>query len=465
MRERVILEIKKHNLIKTNENIIIGLSGGADSMALLYILVELKLEIDFNIHIAHVNHGVRGEDALKDQEFVKGQARKLNLPYYTKNVDMIGYGKEKGITSEEAGRELRYGFFREILRNTGSGKIAVAHNKNDQAETLMMRFMRGTGVDGLKGMEYIVGDIIRPILGVSRRDIEKYINENNIETVSDMTNFQPIYNRNKVRLELIPYIEKNFNPNIIDTMWRLSEISSVDSDFLNEHAQDTYKNVVRKENDCRVILDAKKLLNLHPSMLQRVIRNSILNINKSLQGITEAQISNAIGLIEKSRTGKEIHLSNNIVVKTNYDEVIVQARIQKKEDDYFYVISYPGLVNLDKIGYSFDIDILSLEDYFNEKRDTYTRYFDLDKIQGNIAIRNRRPGDRFIPFGMSGTKKLKDYFIDEKISKDLRDKIPLIVDENYILWVIGYRTDERYKISDETRKILKISYRQTRIHN
>lgn len=458
MKRRVLNIVREYRLIEGNDNILIGLSGGADSMALLYILLELQERIDFNILIAHVNHGVRGDDALGDQKFVEKQAKKLNIPYYTKNVDMVGYGKGKGITSEEAGRELRYGFFRDILKDAGGGKIAVAHNKNDQAETLIMRFIRGTGVDGLKGMEYIAGDIIRPILGINRKDIEEYIEKNNIEIVTDMTNFQPIYNRNKIRLELIPYIKENFNPNIIEAMWRMSEISAIDSDYLEKQTEEKYMDLVKSEGMGIVVLDANGFLDLHTSMSQRVLRNSVLRVGGSLQGISEAQISNAMYLIESKETGKEVHLSNNITIRTSYDEVIIEIRSEEGQEDYNYEFEYPGLVNLYKIGYYFNIEILSREKYFDEKKNVRTKYFDLDKINGNLRLRNRRNGDRFVPFGMKGSKKIKDYFIDEKIPKDLRDKIPLIVDKESILWVIGYRTDEKYRITDKTRNILKISY-------
>ena len=240
--------ILDYDLISSQDNIVIGLSGGPDSMALLYSLLYAKKHfLDFNIIVAHVNHGVRGEEASADQLFVEKVAKDLNLLHYSINVDMVQHGKEMGITAEEAGRELRYGFFRDILKNHGGGKIAVAHNKNDQAETLLMRIMRGTGIDGLKGMEYISDDIIRPILGISRDDIEKYITLNHIETVSDMTNFQAIYNRNKVRLELIPYIEENFNPNILNTLWRMSQISNIDSKFLEEYSQKKEDNAKQEK--------------------------------------------------------------------------------------------------------------------------------------------------------------------------------------------------------------------------
>lgn len=459
MKDKVGAEIKKYKLIEDGENIVVGVSGGADSMALLYLLIELKKEMDFNIHMAHVNHGVRGKDALRDQKFVKEQAAKLDLPYYSRDVDMVKYGKERGITSEEAGRELRYGFFREITKELGGGKIAVAHNKNDQAETLLMRFMRGTGIDGLKGMEFISADIIRPILGVSREEIEKYISDKHIETVSDMTNFETIYNRNKVRLELIPYIEENFNPNIIDTMWRTSEISALDSDFLNEYTERAYKKALKLEKKDRIILDLDLVLSFHTSIKQRVIRQSILKINNSLQGITEAQISNTMDLINKRSTGKEVHLTNNILVSIDYDNIIVRARFEGK-NDYFYKIPNFGLVNLEEIGYSFSVDLISVEDYLKRGKDENTSYFDRDKIVGDLGVRNRKAGDRFVPFGMKGSKKIKDYFIDEKISRELRDKIPLIVDRESILWVVGYRTDEKYRIDNNTKNILKISYKK-----
>ena len=168
---------------------------------------------------------------------------------------MEEYAKEKGLSSEEAGRALRYGFFREILSSIGGGKIAVAHNKNDQAETLLMRFFRGTGIDGLKGMEYKNEDIIRPILGIERSEIEKYLLDRNIESRLDKTNLEPIYNRNKIRLELIPYIKKYFNPNIIDTLWRTSEVVSVDSNFLERYSKETYSKLVKKREKNSIILD------------------------------------------------------------------------------------------------------------------------------------------------------------------------------------------------------------------
>ena len=464
MKEKVLSAIREYNLIQENDNIVVGVSGGPDSMTLLYVLLEIKPLINFDIHIVHVNHGVRGEEAKSDQLFVEKVAKELDLPYYTKNVNMIEYGKEKGISSEEAGRELRYGFFREILASVGGGKIAVAHNMNDQAETLIMRFLRGTGIDGLKGMDFKTKDIIRPILGIDRREIEAYIEKNNIKTVLDKTNLEPIYSRNKVRLELIPYIEENFNPNIVNTLWRMSRISTVDSRFLEEYSEGRFNNIVKNHDKHSIILDGEKFLREDKSIQQRIIRSSILKINDSLQGITEAQIASVVNLFLTSDTGKEVHLSNNIIAKTSYGDLIIEKGAVKEVNKYSFELKFPGLNNLEDIGYSFSIEVFPLEKDFIMNKERNIKYFDFDLVKGSLAVRNRLDGDRFTPFGMRGTKKLKDYFIDEKVPKELRDRIPLIVDDEDILWVVGYRTNDLYRITKKTKTVLSISCNKLTIH-
>lgn len=458
MKNKVGKVIRDHKLIEEKDNIVIGVSGGADSMSLLYVLLEIQKEIEFNIHIVHVNHGVRGKDSDSDQAFVKRKARELDLPYYTKNVDMVKYGKEKGISAEEAGRKLRYGFFRQVLKKSGKGRIAVAQNKNDQAETLLMRFFRGTGIDGLKGMEYIYKDIIRPILGISRPEIEAYIKENKIETVLDKTNLMPIYTRNKIRLELIPYIEKEFNPNIINTLWRTSEISSIDSNFLEKYSKERYTKVVKKEHKKYIVLNGEKFLREDRSIQQRIIRQAIEKINKSLQGITEAQVTSVLNMYLAKETGKEYHLSNNIIAKTSYNNFIIQKGASEISVDYMYSLNMEGHTSIKEVGYSFDLKILDKKEVEELKESQHLKYFDYDEINGNLALRNRQAGDRIVPSGMKGSKKIKDYFIDEKVPKELRDKIPLIVDDENILWVVGYRASEIYKVGEKTEKILQVKY-------
>ena len=451
MIDKVMDNIKRFNLIRENDNIVIGVSGGPDSMALLYVLLQVRDYIDFNIYIAHVNHGVRGDDALSDRLFVQEKANQLNLPFYYKDVDMVGYAKENKITAEEAGRELRYGFFREIVSKLGAGKIAVAHNKNDQAETLLLRIMRGTGIDGLRAMELISGDIIRPILNVSREDIENYIFKNQIETVLDKTNLQSIYNRNKVRLELIPFIKDNFNPNIVDVLWRLSQTAALDSEFLYQFTREKYNLLVKNEGDNSIILKGT-LYNLEDKAIRlRIIRMAIFNIKKNLEGLSEVNINSLDELFQRGETGKQIDLPGGLIGRISYDNLIIEY-VQNGFDNYEYEL-YLGenvLKNLNLI-----IDIKVVEDNIIIK-DKDTRCFDYDKIKGRLIIRNRRNGDRIVPYGMNGSKKLKDYFIDLKVPKDKRDKIPILLDDENIIWVCNFVSSELYKVTENTKRMLII---------
>lgn len=456
MKEKVLEVIKEYNLIEEKDNIVVGVSGGPDSMALLYLLLEIQEEIEFNIFVAHLNHGVRGKEALADEKFVEKLAKELNLPFFSKRVNMDKYAEEKGLSSEEAGRALRYGFFREILKEIGGGKIAVAHNKNDQAETLLMRFFRGTGIDGLKGMEYKNGDIIRPILGIDRFEIEKYLADRKIETRLDKTNLEPIYNRNRIRLELIPYIEKYFNPNIVDTLWRNSHIYAIDSNFLEEYSKKAYNKLVKKKEKNRIILDRNLFIKEDLSIQLRLIRSCIQDINGSLQGFTNRHISDVVELFLEGKTGKGVHLINNIIAKTSYDDLIIERRRKLKIKDFQVEVPFEGNTYIDELDIEVRTKVFPVEDVKINVKDRFKKYFDYDKIKGSLYIRNRRDGDRFIPHGMMGSKKVKDFFIDEKIPKEERDRIPIIVDEENILWIVGYRTSNIYRITDETKNVLVI---------
>lgn len=451
--------IDKYNIIEKDDNIVLGLSGGPDSMALLYLLIEIRKKIYFNILIAHVNHGVRGDEALRDEMFVKEVANNLNLPFFATRVDMVGIAKKEGITAEEAGRKLRYGFFREIIKAQGSGKIAVAHNKKDQAETLLMRIMRGTGVDGLKGMDFQTGDIIRPLLNIDRCEIEKYIEDRKIPTVLDKTNLESIYTRNKIRIELIPYIEKNFNPNIVDTLYRLSENASLDSGFLEEYSIKKYNSIIKKKDDTCIILNYEGFKMQDKAIKRRIIRKTILDLIDTLQGIEEVHISLVVEVFDREETGKVINLPSGIIARVSYKDLIIEkVKVKSNKEEPISKVIYDlniGNNILEDYGLEIDLEIVERKDIDFKKVSRNIKYFDYTKIVGGIFIRTRDFGDRFNPFGMEGTKKLKDYFIDEKIPRDLREKLPLFIDEENIIWVIGYRTSEKYKISKDTTKVLK----------
>ncbi len=454
MINKVLNNIKEYNLISEMDNIVVGVSGGPDSMALLYLLLELRKGLQFNIVVCHVNHGVRGTDALSDRIFVEQKAKELGVCFHYRDVDMEAYARENRITDEEAGRELRYGFFREILESIGGGKIAVAHNMNDQGETLLMRIMRGTGLDGLRGMDFLYGDIIRPLLNISREEIEEYIYSEGIETVLDKTNLLPIYNRNKVRLELLPYIKDNFNPNIIDTLWRLSRTANLDATYLQEIAEKKYKLVVKKELGNSIILDSFLFNKEDKCIRLRILRKAVRKLKGNLQGIAEVHIDSLDELFMREDTGKLCQLPDGLIGRVSYGDLYLEIN-ELESNEYVHYI-HEGENLFDSLGIHINVTVVEGNNIVSGKG---IRSFDIDSIKGNLRIRNRKKGDRFKPYGLEGTKKVKDYFIDNKVDKNLRDRIPLLVDDENILWIMGYATSEIHKVTHKTKKMLVVEYK------
>lgn len=257
MEKKVLNTITKYKLIQSGDKIVLAVSGGPDSIFMLHILNKLKQKLMFEIIVCHVNHMIR-DDAIEDEEFVQGFCKKIGVKCYTKRIDVKDFANNKKIGTEEAGRIVRYDFFNEILQKTKSNKIAIAHNKNDKAETIIMNLLRGTGILGLKGIEPIrENKYIRPIIEIERKDIENYCIKNNLNPKTDKTNFENIYTRNKIRNIVIPYIENEFNPNIIEGINRLSEIATEEDNFLGIYTTNKYKEICIKEGQEEIVLNLK----------------------------------------------------------------------------------------------------------------------------------------------------------------------------------------------------------------
>ena len=458
MKELVRKTINKHEMIDRFDKIVIGVSGGHDSMTLLYVLESLKKELEFEIVVAHINHGIRGDESDGDEQYVKTISEQLELPFYSCKVNMDEYAKQHKMTSEESGREIRYDFFRKILKSVGGTKIAVAHNKNDQAETLIMRFMRGTGIDGLRGMEFKTKNIIRPLLEVERNDIEKYCEELSLSPRIDRTNAMPIYGRNKVRLELIPYIEETFNSGIINTLSRTSEIMKKDSDFLMNYSNEKYLEVLKGSNPSSVVLDIKKMSTLHEAIKTRVIRHGIESLNSNLKGIEKKHIEDILKLINMDKTGKKINITNNIIVKISYGDLVLEKNTNIEKLSFSYKLEVGSTKSIDELNSKIKARVYFLGSTNIDFNNNLVKCFDYDNIKSEIYVRNRRNGDKFTPFGMNGSKKLKDFFIDEKIPKEVRNQVPLVLDGEDIIWVVGHRISEKYKVSSNTKNVLVLEY-------
>jgi len=354
-----------------------------------------------------------------------------------------------------AGREVRYKFFEELKHKLKADKIAVAHNANDQAETVLMRIMRGSGTEGIEGIKPVRdGVYIRPLIDVSRSEIERYCEENGLNPRIDATNLETIYSRNKVRLELIPYIQENFNSDIINTLVRLSDTVKKDNEYLEAIANEKYKSYCEvREN--KVII-SKNAFNEPESILTRVIRKAYNTVAKGLFNFEKKHIYDIIKL-QRNNSGKSIDLLHGIIAYNSYGHIEIGYSLKGNNNlKWRYKLPANSRMYIEEIKSYVETEVISYKKDMIFSKSYLTRYFDYDTIKDDMFIRNRENGDYFIPFGMNGKKKLKDYFIDEKVPKEERDNIPLVCFDGNIAWVVGYRTSDIYKITEKTKNILKI---------
>ena len=315
MKEKVIDTIKKYKLIEKGDKIVLGVSGGPDSIAMLDILKDLRNKFEFDIYVCHLNHMIRGQDAINDQKYVEQYCNKNQIEFFTKNVNIIEISNNQKIGTEECGRNARYNFFEEILEKTKSNKIATAHNKNDNAETVLMHLLRGSGISGLRGIKPIRNNkFIKPLIECDRKEIEEYCKQKNLNPCIDKTNFENTYTRNKIRNIVIPYIKKEFNPNIIETLFRLSEVVSSEDEFLDRITQKEFENIVLLENEHQIDLKLKEF-----NLLDNVIKNRLIllttkKIFGTVNGIEKINIDDIIKMCNKNIGNKFLMPNKNLKV-------------------------------------------------------------------------------------------------------------------------------------------------------
>ena len=444
-------------LINHGDNILIALSGGPDSVFLFHNLRKLRETLSFNLYASHINHMYRGKDAMHDEEFARKLCDKYGIILFVKQKNATEYAKELKVTEEEAGRVLRYDFFKENLKEVGGGKVALAHNLNDQAETVLQRIIRGTGIDGLSAMSFQMDNLIRPMLNISRNEIMNYLHENNYDYCIDITNTQDIYGRNKIRLNLIPYLEQNFNPNIQSSLYRMSETMGRDKKIIEKYVEVKFAKALKEKSDLRVVMDLIMLKSLDIGEMGRIIRRGIEELKGNTVNVEMKHIDSAISLISSRKTGKKINLTDGFTIEISYDNFIINKTVEKVTD-FEYNIVLNRLNQIDEINKTLVAAVADIEDMSEVNiKDKDVISVDYDLIKGSLVARNRRLGDSMIPCGMKGSKKIKDIFIDLKIPKEERDSKLIIADDENIIWLEGYRINDKYKVSAATKKILNIS--------
>ncbi|MBE5958119.1 MAG: tRNA lysidine(34) synthetase TilS [Lachnospiraceae bacterium] len=461
MEKKVLDFINENRMIEQGDGIVVGVSGGADSVCLLTMLCKLRDFFNLKLYAVHVNHHIRGEEADEDQAYVVRLCDKMGVECICRDIDAAKLSKEWKCSEEEAGRNARYNIFREVKKDRGADCIAVAHNLNDVSETILFNLFRGTGIGGLCGIKPKRDEIIRPILCLTRDEIESYLENEGINYRTDSTNLSNDYSRNKLRNIVIPYVKENLNKaadiNIAKTGESMLEIE----DYLQKQTEATFSKYVSKTGERYVI--STDIITEHSAMTKRVIRMVIQGIAGKLKDITSLHIRLACKLFW-AETGASIDLPYGIVVKKGYKTVEFFQRNNeeelKSEPDINEIIFENGniidnetvkVAKVNTIGENMETFEQNIPDLI------YTKWIDCDKIKGALTVRKRQTGD-YITIDLDGnTKKLKDYFINEKIPREERDNILLVADGSHIVWVVGYRLSSYYKVTEKTVNCLKLT--------
>jgi tRNA(Ile)-lysidine synthase len=453
LRNKVLKTIKENKLIKKGNKIILGISGGPDSVCLFNILYFLKKDLNLKIALVHVNYNFRGQDSISDEKFVRNLAKKHKVELYVKIINpkdysVFGFSSCQSKNLEEYFREVRYDYFNEILKLEKANKIAVAHNKDDQIETILMHFMRGSGLAGLSGMKIKNNKIIRPLFEIEKKEILAYLKQNKIKYREDKTNKDLQFTRNKIRHQLIPYLEKKYNPNLKNTLYKNSLILRDEQELISNLVKNIFdKKVLKSENKYEISF--KNFNSLHIALRRRLL---IYVINEKFKkDISLLMVNEILNLLDNSKNGSKKIIKEIEIIK-NYDKITIR---EAKEQ------TIVKKLNLKIIGET-KIPFLGFK-FITKKVDRCSRisknkcYIDLNKVNEELFVRVREKGDKFCPKGIAGSQKLKDFFINQKIEQDKRDYIPLVVnDKNEIVWIVGFRVDKRFVPEKKSKNILEI---------
>ncbi len=438
--------ISENSLINENDRILVGLSGGPDSIFLLYILHNY---FNNQLIIAHINHKLRGIDSDLDEKFIRTISQKLKIPLYIIREDVKKLSTKNKKSIEEVGRDVRFSFFNKILKVENFNKIAFGHNLDDNVETILINFIKGSGMKGLIGIPEKRDNIIHPIINIKKEEILKYLEENKIEYRIDKTNFETDYLRNKVRNYLLPIIEKEFNKNFKEKILALSNILKVEDKFLDDLVKNIKNDILKFEDDF-VKIDLKKLQNLHLSLKRRLIRKVIDHFNKDLREYPLDHIDKVISL-ENKKTGKEIELPLNLIAVKDKNKIIIERRDFEIPDFY---IEIPDIGSYQEIGMKIE---LSLVEKISKVKDPFISFFDYDKIELPLKIRKPMFGEKFKPLGLKKEKKIQDFFVDSGIPKSVRWNLPILLDKkDDILWIVGVRISDDYKVTNLTNRVICI---------
>jgi tRNA(Ile)-lysidine synthase len=465
---RVLRFIRERDLVRANEPLVVGVSGGPDSVCLLHILSGLKGTLGTKLHIAHLNHLLRGAESDADAEYVSSLAHELEIPATIERRDVKAYQQEHRLSLEEAAREVRYAFFSEVARSLGADTVAVGHTADDQIETILMHLVRGTGLAGLRGMQPLNiwhlpgGDklrIARPLLEVRRDETEVYCSAQGLSPRSDSSNRLPTQLRNQVRSQLIPLLLR-YNPDIEMALLRTARAADADLAYIDEQVSQLWGHVV-KERPEGIAIERVEFSPLDPALKRHLIRSALQRLLGDLQDIEYIHVEGLLDAMTKP-AGKRLHLPRGLAFRGDYRHGLITA---KGEIDCPYPplegehrLNVPGETALS--GWRVRGTILDHRPADADEGELKA-WLDLDVSGDALTVRGRRRGDRFQPLGMEFPKKLQDFMVDSKIPRHWRDHVPLVCSPQHILWVVSWRIDHRARVTPSTRQVLYLEFERT----
>jgi tRNA(Ile)-lysidine synthase len=451
--------VEKCDLLSRQETVVAAVSGGPDSVALLAALCRLAGELDLKIIAAHFNHGLRGKESDADENFCRTLAGEMGVTFVSGRMKTAK--AEKGISPEDFYRRKRYIFLERVARRHAAQKIALGHTLNDQAETVLINLLRGAGREGLRGiLPMREGKYIRPLLEVSRREVEAFLKQNGLTFRRDSSNKNRRYLRNRIRLDLIPYLKRKYNPNIEKNLARMAEILQKEDDFIQAHVRRGLQSKHIRREKAKVVLSVD-YLNLLPEAIRLRLLKKVLDDISGGKGISFSHVTSLEDLARRNESGRRVVLPFGLEAERRYGDLMV--RREKSGDElkpFAYELKIPGAVFVPERNLT--VRIRKVTKAQMDGSSGQRAYFDGDRLLGALVIRNRREGDWIEPLGSRGRKKIKKLFIDKKVPRDRRDQVLLLSDALSVIWIENVHLSERVKVTEETKNILELTVREAR---
>ena len=430
-------------MLKSGEHVLVAVSGGADSMALLICMHDLAPRMDLRLTVAHLNHCLRGAEANEDEEFVRSISARLGWPFVSGRVDVGARAATDCRNLEEAAREARYEFLHETAARVDAGKIATGHNLNDQAETVILRLLRGSGPGGLAGIQAVSGDrLIRPLIECGRAQVLEFLSRRQAEYREDATNQDLHYRRNRVRHELMPYLEEHFNPRLVETLAREASLGSAIHDFLETEAGQQLERV-RIPLEDGIAMPVQELLQLHAALRHQIVRRALRELLGSLRGIGSIHVEEILQLCGLRQSGKQVELPRAVVAMNNLGRLELRKRKHKRQATFSYELPLPGCCRIPQAGLEIDASILAHPISKAESPDERTyALLNFETLPATLTVRSRLPGDRY---GGSGHRKVKKMLLAARIPLEIRSTMPVVAAGETVVWIPGFKPAKLYR--------------------